>query len=156
MLKIVRLVAIPTKAICITAVKKIPELLLFIIRNKVEDLIATAGGEIKEGLRERNIHTVAHKEFLNAKIYHGNLIVMLSEYLRSMLKLIYSVMHESFVYSAYSVCQRKGAAHEINVLKDVKLGGEENLLLLYKRGAEELIPNVARGALKNEIGKFVL
>ena len=43
MLKIVCLMAIPTKAIRISAVKKIPKIVLLIKGDKIEYLIATAG-----------------------------------------------------------------------------------------------------------------
>ena len=79
MLEIVGLVAIPAKAVRISAMKKIPEIVLLIKRDQVENLIATAGREVQEGLGKGNVHAVAHKEFLNAKIYHGNLIVVLLE-----------------------------------------------------------------------------
>ena len=153
--KIVCLVAIPAKAIRISAVQKIPEIILFIKGNEVENLEAATGREIKEGLCQGNIHSVAHKEFLNLEVNHGNLVVMLLKEPRSMLGVVNSMVNEGFPDSGYSIRQREGAANEINVLKHVKLGGEQNFLFLEKCGAEKLIPNVARGALKNEIRELI-
>ena len=57
-LEVGALVLKPSEAVGVARVKKIPEIGLRITPEQVINLIASAGGEVKEGARERNIHTV--------------------------------------------------------------------------------------------------
>lgn len=121
-LKAILRVVKPSELFSKGEVKKVPEVLLGIRPEKLEDMQASACGKIEISSRKRLVHTALHKKFLYFKIYLGYLRVVFLEKPCAGLLGINSVVDKHLGKLSDTLGKRKGYDGEVHILKHFNLG----------------------------------
>ena len=97
---------VPAESLAVLIVEHIPEDLALVGLKKIEDVVASAAGEIQKSAFQGLVHTALHKKFLGFKERHRNVGEILSERTNAALMLVNSMVNENLIHPCHLFCKR--------------------------------------------------